>query len=200
MITHRTTRRLRWGTAAALAAGVALTVVSVDHAEGHGWRARVALRDTSGRRVGVVRFDGDERGTDVTVTLAGVTEGLDAYHGLHIHVGDASGTCDGSTTPPFTNVGGHWTMNGELHGHHDGDLPPVLVQADGSGTASATTARFAPGDLLGKAVVLHGGPDNLANIPTRYVTGTPQVAGPDAATNGTGDAGTRIACGVIARD
>jgi Cu-Zn family superoxide dismutase len=200
MTTDRTARRRRSLTAAALAAGVALTLVSVDHAEGHGWRARVALRDPSGRRVGVVRFEGDDAGTDVSVSLAGIAEGRDTFHGLHIHVGDASGACDGSTAPPFTNVGGHWTTGGELHGHHTGDLPPVLVQADGTGTASATTARFAPEDLVGKAVVLHAGPDNLANVPTRYVTGTPPVAGPDATTSGTGDAGSRVACGVIARD
>ena len=200
MTTNHTTRRRRWAEATALAAGITLTVVHVDHAAGDGWRARVALRDTSGRRVGIVRFEGDDHGTEVRVTLAGVTSGLDAYHGLHIHAGDASATCDGTTTPPFTNVGGHWTMGAELHGHHDGDLPPVLVQADGTGTASATTARFQPGDLIGKAVVLHAGPDNLANVPTRYVTGEPPVAGPDAATNATGDAGSRIACGVITGD
>ena len=45
--------------------------------------------------------------------------------------------------------------------------------------------------------MLHAGPDNLANIPARYATGTPPVPGPDATTKGTGDAGSRLACGVI---
>ncbi len=199
---HRARRR-RLGAAAALTAGLAVAVVTVgsaDQAAGHGWRARVALRDTAGRRVGTVRFDGDHRGTDVEVTLSGIVEGLDAYHGLHIHTGDTTGRCDPATSPAFTNVGGHWTAGTETHGHHDGDLPPILVQSDGTGSARATTGRFAPEQLVGRAVVLHAGPDNLANVPPRYVTGTPPVPGPDAATNGTGDAGGRIACGVITRD
>ena len=105
--------------------------------------------------------------------------------------------CNGTTSPPFTNVGVHWSAGAETHGHHDGDLPPVLVQADGNGTARSVSGRFEPSQLVGRAVILHAGPDNLANVPTRYVSGTPQVAGPDAATNGTGDAGGRLACGVI---
>lgn len=196
----RRARRWRLAAAATLTAGLAFTIVSTDHVAGHGWRARVALRDPAGRRVGTVRFDGDDGGTDVTVMVNGITEGLDAYHGLHVHAGDGTGSCNPATSPPFTNVGGHWTAGTETHGHHDGDLPPVLVQSDGSGSARTTTARFAPEQLIGRAVILHAGPDNLANVPSRYVTGAPPVAGPDAATNGTGDAGGRIACGVITRD
>ena len=197
--TPERSRRLRLTAAAVLTAGLAVTMTSVDHASGHNWRARAELRDTTGRRVGVVRFDGDAAGTDVKITIEGLTEGLDAYHGIHVHAGDGTGRCDGTTTPAFTNVGGHWTVGAELHGHHDGDLPPVLVRADGNGEARAVTGRFEPSQLDGKAVILHAGPDNLANIPTRYVSGTPQVPGPDAATNGTGDAGGRLACGVIER-
>ena len=59
------------------------------------------------------------------------------------------------------------------------------------------TGRIDPTTLAGRAVILHGGADNLANVPDRYVSGAPAVAGPDAATLGTGDAGGRIACGVI---
>jgi Cu-Zn family superoxide dismutase len=76
----------------------------------------------------------------------------------------------------------------------------VLIQADGSGRAHSVTGRFRPGALEGRAVILHAGPDNLANVPVRYVTGTPPVAGPDAATKATGDSGGRIACGVIVVD
>jgi Cu-Zn family superoxide dismutase len=197
---HRRARRLRFAAASTLTLGLGLSILHVDAVSGEGWQARAVLRDTSGRRLGVVTFDGDEHGTDVKVRVSDVAEGLDAYHGIHIHAGATTGRCDPATTPAFTNVGGHWTTGAETHGRHTGDLPPVLVQADGSGAADTHTGRFEPSQLIGRAVILHAGADNLANIPPRYVTGTPPVAGPDAATNGTGDAGGRLACGVITRD
>lgn len=43
-------------------------------------------------------------------------------------------------------------------------------------------------------MIIHADPDNYANVPTRY------AAQPDAATFGTGDAGGRIACGVIDKE
>jgi len=46
-------------------------------------------------------------------------------------------------------------------------------------------------DADGSAVIVHASPDNYANIPTRY------VATPDSTTFGTGDAGGRVACGVV---
>ena len=186
--------------AAVAVAGLGLTMTVADPASGEGWRAKAVLRDVGGQRVGVVRFQGEEGGTDVRVQLTGIAVGTDAFHGLHVHTGDATGRCEPATDPPFTNVGGHWTLGTETHGHHDGDLPPVLVQADGTGAAHATTARLDPGQVIGKAVVLHAGPDNLANIPTRYATGAPPVTGPDATTLGAGDAGGRLACGIISGD
>ena len=101
----------------------------------------------------------------------------------------ASPTSSATGTPPAAT-----------HGHHHGDLPSVLVQADGSGNARSVTGRFRPADIAGRAVILHAGPDNLANIPDRYSTGIPPVAGPDSATKGTGDSGGRIACGIVVVD
>jgi hypothetical protein len=42
-----------------------------------------------------------------------------------------------------------------------------------------------------------GNADNFANIPTRYQSTTEGVFGPDSATLATGDAGARVACGVV---
>jgi Cu-Zn family superoxide dismutase len=44
---------------------------------------------------------------------------------------------------------------------------------------------------------VHAGADNFANIPTRYQSTTEGVLGPDSATLATGDAGARVACGVV---
>ena len=64
-----------------------------------------------------------------------------------------------------------------------------------------TTDAFTEDDLLAgakTAIIIHEKADNFANIPPeRYnqVNGTP---GPDETTMATGDAGKRVACGVIA--
>ena len=82
--------------------------------------------------------------------------------------------------------------------HTAGDLPSVLVSAGGSATARSVTDRLDPARLDGRAVILHAGPDNFANIPMRYsVNGVP---GPDSDTTSKGDAGDRLACGVITVD
>jgi Cu-Zn family superoxide dismutase len=172
--------------------------VSNGSAAGGGWDASAVLRDVDGHRIGKVKFDGDRHGTVVKVTLQDVTVGLDQFHGLHLHANDTGGSCDpAATAGPFTDVGGHWNPTGAVHGAHAGDLPSIQVLADGSGRARSVTGRFDPADIDGRAVILHAGPDNFANIPNRYVTGEPPVAGPDAATNGAGDAGGRIACGIV---
>jgi superoxide dismutase, Cu-Zn family len=197
----RSGRRIkRWsaiGAGAVLAGGLVALSTALP-AEGHGWRAKATLRDASGARIGTVRFEGDRHGTEVKVTVDGVSVGPDTFHGLHIHANDGKAACDATTG--FMNVGGHWNPTEKDHGHHRGDLPSVLIQADGSGRAESVTGRFRPGALKGRAVILHAGPDNLANVPNRYAAGDPPVAGPDAATKMTGDSGGRIACGVIVVD
>jgi superoxide dismutase, Cu-Zn family len=196
--THALRRQTRrWvlaGAGAALVGGLAAVATALP-ASGNGWEAKAILRDANGVRVGTVNFDGDGNGTVVKVSLNGVTAGLDGFHGFHIHANDGKAPCD--PTGAFTNVGGHWNPSAATHGHHHGDLPSILVQADGTGTARAVTGRFEPSELDGRAVILHAGPDNFANVPDRYSTGSPPVAGPDATTKATGDSGGRIACGII---
>ena len=83
---------------------------------------------------------------------------------------------------------------GNMSTGHSGDLPSLLVNQDGTGALEAATDRFDVDDLLagsGTAVIVHAGPDNFANIPSRY------APAPDATTLATGDAGARVACGVI---
>ena len=82
----------------------------------------------------------------------------------------------------------------QAHPVHAGDQPVVLVMADRSASIRFSTDRYRMSDLMnaeGRTVIVHANPDNYGNVPTRYVRDT------DATTKATGDAGDRIACGVI---
>jgi Cu-Zn family superoxide dismutase len=55
--------------------------------------------------------------------------------------------------------------------HHAGDLPSLLVKQHGTAELDFRTDSFTVGQLLdsGSAVIVHAGPDNFANIPSRYL-------------------------------
>jgi superoxide dismutase, Cu-Zn family len=166
--------------------------------------ARAELRNAADGYVGEVVFK--KRGQEIigTVEVDGLPGGSD-FRGFHIHANDldvapADGQPDGCLAPAFTSVGGHWSLPGQSHGAHAGDLPVLMRDSSGHASATFSIGKFTPGDIIGRAVIVHAGPDNYANIPTRYshASGT----GADSTTLSNGDAGGRYACGVIvsARD
>jgi Cu-Zn family superoxide dismutase len=63
---------------------------------------------------------------------------------------------------------------------HEGDLPPLVVGADGKASTPVMTKRLALQDLQGKALMVHEGGDNFSDQPKPL-----------------GGGGKRIACGVI---
>ena len=139
-------------------------------------RGRVTFTETGGR----------------TVVEGKLTDLPPGFHGFHVH---ATGKCE-TGTPPFTSAGGHLVVGDQAHPVHAGDQPVVLVLADRTAEIRFTTDRYKLSDLLtaeGRAVIVHANPDNYGNVPTRYA---PEV---DAMTKSTGDAGDRIACGVVKR-
>ncbi|MGY0235381.1 superoxide dismutase family protein [Longispora urticae] len=159
--------------------------------------ASATIRNADGAAVGRLTIVGRGRGV-VTVQAHGLTPG---FHGLHLH---STGICDPRTTDPngnpapFLSAGPH--LGAGHHGQHAGDLPLLLVGQDGTGSAEVRTDRLTGGALFdadGTAVIVHAGPDNYANIPSRYSSGA--TPGPDAATLATGDSGGRFACGVLGR-
>ncbi len=178
--------------------GLALVATADDGDQGRGKHPKVAARavlksaDESGERV-VARVRLIERRNGkvaVVVRARGLTPG---FHGFHVH---EAGEC----AAPFTSAGGHHKQTGQDHGAHAGDMPPLLVTKDGKARAAFVTDSFTVGELLagdGSAIMIHEGSDNLANIPSRYTSAG--VAGPDAVTRNTGDAGPRFACGVVQR-
>lgn len=159
---------------------------SADHS------ARATLRDASGAVVGRVQLTSADGSLLVSGRFQGLTPG---FHGFHVH---AVGRCE----PPFTSAGGHHNPGATGHGQHDGDMPVLLVQQDGTAVTVTETDRVDLAELVaddGSAIVVHAGPDNLANIPARYTSSLTGQPGPDTDTLATGDAGARVACGVVNR-
>jgi superoxide dismutase, Cu-Zn family len=147
--------------------------------------AEARIHDTAGNQVGKAKLTQEGSG-NVAVQIH-VHDLPPGYHGFHVH---AVGEC----SAPFTSAGGHFDLDAHTHRDHSGDLPILLVNADGTGHAEFNTDRFAVADLFdadGSAIIIHANADNYANIPDRY------APAPDAMTLATGDAGGRIACGVV---
>ncbi len=154
------------------------------------------LEGADGRRVGLVQLRERRNGqVAVYVRARGLNPG---FHGFHVH---ETGLCQ---PPDFMSAGGHHKRGSEPHGAHAGDMPPLLVTSDRKARAAFVTDSFRIRDLVagdGSAFMVHAGSDNLANIPPRYHSHTPDPSsttfGPDAETLKTGDAGGRVACGVV---
>lgn len=148
--------------------------------------ASAALVDTSGRNVGFAGFTEDSAGVvTLHVSVTGLPPGS---HGIHIH---AVGIADPAATPPFSTAGEHYNPTVHEHGlnnpngPHAGDLPNLIVDAQGSGTLDVTLSRFTltPGpatlfDADGSALIIHASQD-------------------DQVSNPAGNSGGRIAGGVI---
>lgn len=143
--------------------------------------AAMALAD--GTSAGTVELVSTDGALSFNVAVTNIPEGT---HGFHLHT---TGQCE---APDFTSAGGHLNPAEREHGHenpagsHLGDLPNLEVGADG--TASTTVALDAESasavetlfDADGTAVMIHADPDDYRTDPT-------------------GNAGSRIACGVLER-
>jgi Cu-Zn family superoxide dismutase len=194
-------------TAAAVTATGAVLVVAGNQASAHQDRLHAALRDPGGRVVGTVQFSIDQHTTRVRAVLRpNRYVATDAFHGFHIHANNEPANGAGCLADPaqpsstwFLAADGHYSQPGHSHGHHDGDLPSPRVNTDGTATLVFTTDRLDPDQLANRAVILHAGPDNYGNVPTgpaadQYTPNSP--AAPDKTTK-TGNAGDRVACGLI---
>jgi Cu-Zn family superoxide dismutase len=149
----------------------------------------IPMYAADGTEVGVIVLHPVPRGRMlITVNLWNISEG---FHGFHIH---EVGRCEVNDEGNFITAGGHFDMGTHTHGDHAGDLPLLEAGSDGRAYISFHTPRFSIEDLQdmdGSTFIVHANPDNFANIPDRYGT-------TDETTLSNGDAGARIACGVIA--
>lgn len=144
--------------------------------------ARAELVDAGGRVL--ARALARDNGGRLTINVE-AEELAPGTYGAHVH---AVGRCD---PPGFESAGPHWNPTERRHGgqnpqgQHLGDLPNLLVGADGQGSfeftiGGATLSGGARGmlDRDGAALVIHAAPDDYRTDPS-------------------GNSGSRIACGVF---
>lgn len=118
---------------------------------------------------GMVKFYESRDGVVVEARIQGLPGS--GFFGFHIHEG---GDCMGEG---FPNTGSHYNPENKNHPHHAGDLPPLLGN-QGRAYMQVLTDRFRTEEILGKTVIIHSGSDDFTTQPS-------------------GNAGEKIACGVI---
>jgi Cu-Zn family superoxide dismutase len=144
-------------------------------------RATAKLEPTKGSKTfGEATFEQVGDKVHVVVYVQGLKPGQE--HGLHIHeVGDCS-SGDGMSAK------GHFNPYGKPHARHDsrerhaGDLPSLKAAKNGRAKVDAMldiiTVGPGPASIVGRGLIVHADPDDYKTQPT-------------------GNAGARIACGVI---
>jgi superoxide dismutase, Cu-Zn family len=157
-----------------------------------------------GKKVATAKFEFDDGYVTITVETTGPGALTPGFHGMHIH---SVGKCEANSAPPdggapgdFLSAGGHFQAPGHSGEPMSGDLTSLEVRKDGSALLVTTTDGFTKDELLagkGTSIMIHAGADNFANIPADRYTQTNGAPGPDQTTMSTGDAGKRVACGVI---
>ena len=142
-------------------------------------KAVCVLNPTQGNTVsGTIIFTKTEGGVKIVADMQGLSKGK---HGIHIH---ESGDC---TAPDGASAGGHFNPMAKSHGapmdamRHAGDMGNI--EADDSGKAHLeyidnTISLDGEGSIIGRSVIVHKNEDDLKTQPT-------------------GNAGPRVACGVI---
>lgn len=120
---------------------------------------------------GTVKFYETCCGVLVVAQIQGLPKNDSGFFALHIHEG---GSCGGEG---FSETLGHYDPTDAPHPRHAGDLPPLLAQ-NGRAFLAVQTDRFRVRDIIGHTVVIHSGADDFHTQPA-------------------GNAGSKIACGVI---
>lgn len=146
-------------------------------------RTAVAHLDpTQGNRAsGTVTFVQEEGGIRVIANITGLKPG---EHGFHIH---EKGDC---SAPDASSAGGHFNPTNDPHADHGaerrhvGDFGNITATSAGVAHKEFLDKKLSfdgPNSIVGKGVIVHADPDDLTSQPS-------------------GNAGARVACGVIEMD
>jgi superoxide dismutase, Cu-Zn family len=164
--------------------------------DSHSESLRAHVIDASGAGIGTVKFEEEDGNVKVKTSLESLSPG---FHGMHIHANDNPANGDGCVPTTFASADAHLNPEGNVHGDHAGDMPALMALDDGTASLSFETDRVTLAELAGRAVIVHALPDNFHNIPlgTAADQYTPNSSAATALTDATGNAGARIACGVI---
>lgn len=155
------------------------TAPSDDHESKQIDHAICVLYPTLGNKAtGIIHFTRVEGGVKITADIQNLSKGK---HGIHIHeYGDCS-ALDGNS------AGGHYNPAVKIHGapvddnRHIGDMGNIEADDSGKGLleyVDKTLTLDGPNSIIGRAVIIHANEDDLKTQPT-------------------GNAGARLACGVI---
>lgn len=96
---------------------------------------------------------------------------------FHIHEGTE---CSQNGADAFSMTHGHYNPNDCPHPYHAGDMPP-LFSVNSKAFSAFLTDRFTVNEIIGRTVIIHSSPDDFTTQPS-------------------GNAGEKIACGVICRN
>ena len=144
-------------------------------------RATASLQPTKGNQTsGTVTFVEVGGRVRVNAVVVGLKPGRE--HGFHVHEAGDCSSGDGMSTK------GHFNPLGKPHAHfstaerHAGDMPALRADANGRAEANfeLDVMTVSPGaaSVVGRGLIVHADPDDYKTQPT-------------------GNAGARIACGVI---
>ena len=169
-----------------------------------GEKLTAQLRLADGTTVATADFEFANDYATVTVQTTAPGQLSPGFHGLHVH---SVGKCEADSVAPtggapgdFNSAGGHFQVPGHAAHPASGDLTSLQVRGDGSAMLVTTTDAFTAENLLAgakTAIIIHEKSDNFANIPPERYQQANGAPGPDQTTMATGDAGARVACGVI---
>jgi len=138
----------------------------------------------TGAAIGTVVLADSPKGLVITPSLSGLKPG---DHGFHVHQNPNCGPAekDGKMGAGLA-AGGHYDPKGTKkhagpkgHGHL-GDLPVLVVGADGKAGTAMTVANLKVADIKGRSLMIHEHGDNFSDQPKAL-----------------GGGGGRVACGLI---